>query len=295
MPQYNAADNFQTTLAAAATSTQTTLDLTSITGAPAYPYLLTLTPAGASPPYASYEVVEVTSLSSGTTVNVTRGVEGTAQAWNAGDAASNGLTAAQFGKLIQPGWMPDWQPVAVQSGWWASAGNTGATGSGGHAIAASGIQLSSGSTSGSSAQWYVNSYFNIPGDGSSGNGVGWRAYLQIATLPAAAGDYAGVLFQAGYVGIRVESTGTYFYNQNAGPASVACSVGITDTNWHEVFMWQTSTETYLYLDGVLVASQPWTQSPSATGWTAQVANGSASTTNVTMNIWAIDQIQGVLS
>lgn len=109
MPQHNAADNFGTTLASAATSSQTTLNLSTLTGAPtAYPYYLALTSAGSTFPFSKYEIVNVTSLVSGTTVNVIRGVGvTTAQAWNSGDNVSNNLTSMDFASLLQPNWPAD--------------------------------------------------------------------------------------------------------------------------------------------------------------------------------------------
>lgn len=66
------ATSVATTLSSSVTSGSATMTLGSLAGLPAYPYTLILEQGT-----GNMEEVEVTSLSSGTTVNVTRGVDGT--------------------------------------------------------------------------------------------------------------------------------------------------------------------------------------------------------------------------
>ena len=264
MPQYNAADNFQTTLAAAATSTQTTLDLTSITGAPAYPYLLTLTPAGGSPPYASYEVVAVTSLSSGTTVNVTRGVEGTAQAWSSGDAASNGLTAGQFGLLMQANWPLDssWMVVGALDA--DSVTYTAMSGSGtiGAKIPTLGGWINTGTTANSTADVVFGMYDPTPTtsawDPSVGNGYGWVGQFYTGSPPAGAGDSITIVLADGYniggTGFQISYSGgllTQLYNNGTLTTS---AVQVTANAWHRFALIAKGTQTDVWIDGQLAGT-----------------------------------------
>lgn len=102
MTQYVFANNVNTTLAASATSTQTTLTLGSATNLPTLStgqvMPLTLNDAATR---AIYEIVYVTAIS-GSTLTVTRGEEGTtAVAWNTGDYAycafTGGTVADAYG------------------------------------------------------------------------------------------------------------------------------------------------------------------------------------------------------
>ena len=84
--QFIAADFIQTTLSAAATSTDTSLSITSATGIPALVdgQALPITLINAAT-QSVYEIVYVTAIS-GTTLTVLRGQEGTvAQDWSIGD------------------------------------------------------------------------------------------------------------------------------------------------------------------------------------------------------------------
>ncbi len=95
-------NNYQTTLAAALTSTGTTMSVSSATGLPASLVSgqfipMTLTPA--SSPGSAYEIVYVTAIS-GSNLTVTRGEEGTsALNWNVGDILYSTNTADTTGTL----------------------------------------------------------------------------------------------------------------------------------------------------------------------------------------------------
>jgi hypothetical protein len=98
---------YNTTLSASATSTATTLSVTSATGLPtlAAEQIIPLALTPASSPGSVYEIVYVTAIS-GTTLTVTRGAEGTtAQNWNSGDLIACTPTAktnASVRAALQP-------------------------------------------------------------------------------------------------------------------------------------------------------------------------------------------------
>lgn len=313
MPQNQAANNFQTTLAAAATSSQTTLDLASITGAPSYPYLLALTPAGGSVPFSPYEVVQVTSLSSGTTVNVTRAVEGTAAAWNSGDTASNDFTAGNFGSLLANNWPFDFRKYLVYNVNDLNA-TTGKSGSGNAGIGVGIADVYTGTTSASSAYAAVaGGAGTSPSTETSPNftaahGAALVLSLQVAGLPAASGDYAELLLHsasattvsAGGIGLALNYgtglTTNIVYNTGSGSTTQASSVAITDTNYHQVVFWCFNGTWYVYIDGALAATITGT---TVGFWSTtnvavyQVANGSSSTTNVRLTCRSAYVFEGV--
>lgn len=302
MPQNQAADNFQTTLAAAATSSQTTLELTTITGAPSYPYLLALSPAGGSVPYSSFEVVQVTSLASGTTVNVTRGVEGTAAAWSSGDTATNAFTAGDANGLAQANW-----PIDFTGSWVvARSMNAGITVSGSGSSTPSSswttqVQLNTGATSSSSA---VAQLLDTITSGimfsDIGNGAAMACRFKIGALPAASGDEVDIgMYDAGnlqmYLKIAYATslTTSLYNNGTAGPG--ASSVQISDTNAHVFVMYTKGSTTYFYLDGTLIGSvDNGYNSPvgnHAPFW-CRVINGGASTTDVSITVDGPVLVQG---
>ena len=106
--QFIAADFIQTTLSAAATSTDTSLSITSATGIPALVdgQALPITLINAAT-QSVYEIVYVTAIS-GTTLTVLRGQEGTvAQDWSIGDLVkscrTSGTTGSVVGTLVPAG------------------------------------------------------------------------------------------------------------------------------------------------------------------------------------------------
>ena len=305
MPQNQAANNFATTLSAAITSTsQTTMTLATLSGAPSYPYLLTLTTSGATgPPYNKVEIVQVTGLSSGTTVNIARAQEGTtAQTWGSGDNASNNFTAGGANGLMQATWLPDWQnvmvlPPASTISWNQVSGSGSITTYGGpggtnNAPLFSSFTLATGTTA-SSGAWVKceGPAFNL--DASSGNGYGLIGLVQFATLPAAAGDLLIIGLNEGTNTLRLEvsySNGTQLITSSG---SVTSSIPINDTNWHRFMIWVTATTTYLFIDGALAATSV-TSPPtdSVNLWQVSCDNGSASTTNVTATLVGLTVVQG---
>ena len=106
--QFIAADFVQTTLSAAATSTDTSLSITSATGIPALvdgqALPITLIDAATQ---TVYEICYITAIS-GTTITVLRGQEGTvAQSWSIGDLVkscrTSGTTGSVVGTLVPAG------------------------------------------------------------------------------------------------------------------------------------------------------------------------------------------------
>lgn len=107
MTTYVFVNNYNSTLAAAVTSSATTLTVASSAGLPTLAsgdtWTLTLSTGGASP---TLEIVYVTAIS-GTTLTVARGQEGTAAvAWASGSACYAGVTAAELAAFAQ-GTIPD--------------------------------------------------------------------------------------------------------------------------------------------------------------------------------------------
>ena len=106
--QFIAADFVQTTLSAAATSTDTSLSITSATGIPALVdgQALPITLINAAT-QTVYEICYITAIS-GTTITVLRGQEGTvAQSWSIGDLVkscrTSGTTGSVVGTLVPAG------------------------------------------------------------------------------------------------------------------------------------------------------------------------------------------------
>ena len=106
--QFIAADFIQTTLSAAATSTDTSLSITSATGIPALVdgQALPITLINAAT-QTVYEICYITAIS-GTTITVLRGQEGTvAQSWSIGDLVkscrTSGTTGSVVGTLVPAG------------------------------------------------------------------------------------------------------------------------------------------------------------------------------------------------
>ena len=106
--QFIAADFVQTTLSAAATSTDTSLSITSATGIPALVdgQALPITLINAATQKV-YEICYITAIS-GTTITVLRGQEGTvAQSWSIGDLVkscrTSGTTGSVVGTLVPAG------------------------------------------------------------------------------------------------------------------------------------------------------------------------------------------------
>lgn len=96
------ANFFQSTLAAAVTSSQTTIPVASASGVPTIgtgqQWAIVVQSASTQ---TAREVMYVTAIS-GTTFTVTRGEEGTtAQSWSIGDNVFGGNTAGQMGALVQ--------------------------------------------------------------------------------------------------------------------------------------------------------------------------------------------------
>lgn len=96
------ANFFQSTLAAAVTSSQTTISVASASGVPTIStgqqWAIVVQSASTQ---TAREVMYVTAIS-GTTLTVTRGQEGTsAQTWSIGDNVFGGNTAGQMGALVQ--------------------------------------------------------------------------------------------------------------------------------------------------------------------------------------------------
>lgn len=120
---YLFANNVSTTLSAAATSSQTTLTLSSVAGIPtSIPtgtyFALTLNDAATR---LVFEVVYVTQPPSGSTVTVIRGQDGTsAVAWNVGDYCYGAVTGGELASFGQLSKTQTWtgantfdQPVAL--------------------------------------------------------------------------------------------------------------------------------------------------------------------------------------
>jgi hypothetical protein len=106
--QFIAANFVQTTLSAAATSTDTSLSITSATGIPALVdgQALPITLINAAT-QTVYEICYITAIS-GTTITVLRGQEGTvAQSWSIGDLVkscrTSGTTGSVVGTLVPAG------------------------------------------------------------------------------------------------------------------------------------------------------------------------------------------------
>lgn len=296
MPQNQAADNFQTTLAAAATSSQTTLDLASIAGAPSYPYLLALTPSGGSVPFSPYEVVQVTSLSSGTTVNVVRAVQGTASAWNSGDTAANAFTAGDANGLMQKNWIPDFSGMdAYQILTWETASSSGG-----------GVLVGTPNWNGTAfeTQTTANSYVGVIGQGmntvytgvlvgnvpdpSIANGCAVKVLFNIGSLPAAVGD--AVLFRltqsyslGSGQGVEVAFGGSLTTSLYDAGTTSASGVSIADTGLHELFMVFSPSATDIYIDGTKAGSLGAIGGSPPFYFHAYAANGAAGD-NVTVGI-----------
>ena len=318
MPLNQAANNFSTTLAAAALSTDTTLDLTTLTGAPAYPYLLTLTTAGATgPPFSKVEIVLVTGLSSGTTVTVVRAQEGTtAQAWSTNDTAANDLTAGSYGDLLGVTSPPDW--ARFDTGLVMGNADGGALtirGSGQASWGDYSADFWSGTTSGSSV---VAQMFALGNPGSLGvwwgakNGVAIVGTLMFAPngLPAASGD----VFQVGmgngsayplgnqpalvlrvYYDTALRTALVWSYGSQAQETVVASSVAIADTTvQHSICIWTNGSVVKMWIDGTLAATAAISET-AVSAWIAgvYVANGSASTTNVNGMLRGLRMVHGM--
>lgn len=102
------ANFFQTTIAAAATSSQTTISVASNAGVPtiAAGQQWAIVVQSASTP--SIREVMCVTATSGTTFTVARGQEGTAaQAWSVGDNVTGANTAGQMGDMVQSPHMTD--------------------------------------------------------------------------------------------------------------------------------------------------------------------------------------------
>lgn len=299
MPQNQAADNFQTTLAAAATSSQTTLDLTSIAGAPSYPYLLALTPAGGSAPFSPYEVVQVTSLSSGTTVNVTRAVQGTASSWSSGDTATNAFTAGDANGLWQAGWPPDWTRMArLTAGRFANVTAAGSGSGGASYNEAFGGTIFSGATAGSNMNYRFQNTTTPPAgmlSQATGNGIGLMVWFHQVTQPVNSGDQ--LQMSIGNITLQILPSGVLHLSTPTKGATTLTAT-VNDTSAHVVLIHLRPGGLYdFWLDGAKTDSVSDGTDATLTGIPISfyAANGSSSTTNVEMAIWDYELLQGMVA
>lgn len=295
------------TTASTLTAATSAISLTSTTGAPSsYPYLLSLTKAGDTYPNPAnpFEVVQVTA--SGI---CSRGYEGTIAAWASGDGAGCDFTAGEAGSLTQSSYPPDFGRVLTFGLGWQGHVNTSASGSGSAGVAGTSMTYSSGTTPGSQGSMSLGGQFDPMLDYSFAKGCIIACMFQIPILPANDGDYVTLAYGSNNYAPGTPTSGMsgaelaigvldgklvtqLIMNTNPVFSPVTSLVSIADREWHSFTMWCSTSGVKVWIDKMLAISTSYEPQnagvPSfVTPFSCLAGNGPASSTNVTLNVYAL--------